>query len=142
MYTPKGYRGFKSLLLRQSGNPRNCNGFGDFSVYYAVILFRIFSRSEVVAEACETMLTDTDATQRIGNTLQAKDATLFEKVKQWFRDLAAKLRRAYKGLNPDSQIAQYAKRPSSKWTAWCSCGRIWQWTRRRITGALWLKTRV
>lgn len=68
------------------------------------------ARSEVVAEACETMLTDTDAAQRIGKTLQAKDATLFEKVKQWFRDLAAKLRRAYNGLNPDSQIAQYAKK--------------------------------
>ena len=68
------------------------------------------ARSEVVAEACETMLTDTDAAQRIGKTLQAKDATLFEKVKQWFRDLAAKLREAYKGLNPDSQIAQYAKK--------------------------------
>ncbi len=68
------------------------------------------ARSEVVAEACETMLTDTDAAQRIGQSLKAKDATLFEKVKQWFRDLAANLREAYKGLHPDSQIAQYAKK--------------------------------
>lgn len=68
------------------------------------------ARSEVVAEACETMLTDTDAANRIGQSLKAKDATLFEKVKQWFRDLAAKLREAYKGLHPDSQIAQYAKK--------------------------------
>ena len=68
------------------------------------------ARSEVVAEACETMLTDTDAAKRIGQSLKAKDTTLFEKVKQWFRDLAAKLREAYKGLNPDSQIARYAKK--------------------------------
>ena len=68
------------------------------------------ARSEVVAEACETMLTDTDAAQRIGQSLKAKDATLFEKVKQWFRNLAAKLREAYKGLHPDSEIAQYAKK--------------------------------
>lgn len=68
------------------------------------------ARSEVVAEACETMLTDTDAAQRIGQSLKAKDATLFEKVKQWFRDLADKLRKAYKGLHPDSEIAQYAKK--------------------------------
>ena len=68
------------------------------------------ARSEVVAEACETMLTDTDAAQRIGQSLKAKDATLFEKVVQWFRDLAAKLREAYKGLHPDNQIAQYAKK--------------------------------
>ena len=63
-----------------------------------------------MAEACETMLTDTDAAQRIGKTLQAKDATLFEKVKQWFRDLAAKLREAYKNLKPDSEIAQGAEK--------------------------------
>ena len=68
------------------------------------------ARSEVVAEACETMLTDTDAAQRIGQSLKSKDATLFEKVKQWFRDLADKLRKAYKGLHPDSEIAQYAKK--------------------------------
>lgn len=68
------------------------------------------ARSEVVAEACETMLTDTDAAQRIGQSLKAKDATLFEKVKQWFRDLADKIRKAYKGLHPDSEIAQYAKK--------------------------------
>ena len=68
------------------------------------------ARSEVVAEACETMLTDTDAAQRIGQSLKAKDATLFEKVKQWFRDIAAKLREAYKGLHPDSEIAKYAKK--------------------------------
>ena len=92
------------------------------------------ARSEVVAEACETMLTDTDAAKRIGQSLKAKDTTLFEKVKQWFRDLAAKLRRAYKGLNPTAILPSTQKRPSSKWTAWCSCGRIWQWTRRRITG--------
>ena len=68
------------------------------------------ARSEVVAEACETMLTDTDAAQRIGQSLKSKDATLFEKVVQWFRDLAAKLREAYKDLHPDSEIAQYAKK--------------------------------
>ena len=68
------------------------------------------ARSEVVAEACETMLTDTDAAQRIGQSLKSKDATLVEKVKQWFRDLATKLREAYKDLHPDSEIAQYAKK--------------------------------
>lgn len=68
------------------------------------------ARSEVVAEACETMLTDTDAAQRIGQSLKAKDATLFEKAVQWFRDLAAKLREAYKDLRPDSQIANEAKK--------------------------------
>lgn len=67
------------------------------------------ARSEVVAEACETMLTDTDAAGRIGQKLADQDRTLFEKIRQWFRDLAGKLREAYKGLKPDSKIAQNAK---------------------------------
>lgn len=68
------------------------------------------ARSEVVAEACETMLTDTDAAQRIAHRIQKQDATLWEKVVQWFRDLGDRLHKAYKGLDPDSQIAKEAKK--------------------------------
>lgn len=68
------------------------------------------ARSEVVAEACETMLTDTDAAKRIAQRIQKQDATLWEKVVQWFRDLGDNLRKAYKGLDPDSQIAREAKK--------------------------------
>lgn len=68
------------------------------------------ARSEVTAEACETMLTDTDAAARIGQRLQQQNKSLFDKIRQWFRELAGKLRQAYKGLNPDSQIARDAKK--------------------------------
>ena len=68
------------------------------------------ARSEVVAECCETMLTDTDAAERIARNIQAKDKTLWEKVVQWFRDLGNRMREAYKGLDPDSQIARDAKK--------------------------------
>lgn len=68
------------------------------------------ARSEVVAECCETMLTDTDAAERIARNIQAKDKTLWEKVVQWFRDLGNRMREAYKGLDPDSQIAGDAKK--------------------------------
>lgn len=67
------------------------------------------ARSEVVAECCETMLTDTDAAARIGQRLAQQDRTLFEKIRQWFHDLAKRLRDAYKGLEPDSTIAQEVK---------------------------------
>lgn len=64
------------------------------------------ARSEVVAEACETMLTDTDAAKRIAQNLKKKDQSLWQRVVQWFRDLGEKLRKAYEGLKPDSEIAQ------------------------------------
>ena len=68
------------------------------------------ARSEVVAEACETMLTDTDAAQRIAQRIQEQDSTLWQKVVQWFRDLGDKLRKAYHGFSPDSDIAREAKK--------------------------------
>lgn len=68
------------------------------------------ARSEVVAEACETMLTDTDAAKRIAQQIQQQDATLWERIVQWFKDLSQKLRDAYEGFNPDSQIARDAKK--------------------------------
>ena len=68
------------------------------------------ARSEVVAECCETMLTDTDAAERIARNIQTKDKTLWEKVVQWFRDLGNRMREAYNGLDPDSQIAKDAKK--------------------------------
>ena len=68
------------------------------------------ARSEVIAEACETMLTDTDAAQRIAKRIGQQDASLWEKIVQWFKDLSQKLRDAYNGLEPDSQIANDAKK--------------------------------
>lgn len=56
---------------------------------------------EVVADACETMLTDSDAIEKI-RALYEKDKTLFEKIKAFFADLIAKIKKAYDGMNPDS----------------------------------------
>lgn len=68
------------------------------------------ARSEVVAEACETMLTDTDAARQIAQRIQAQDASLWEKIVQWFKDFEQKLRSAYNGLKPGSGIAKDAKK--------------------------------
>lgn len=56
---------------------------------------------EVVADACETMLTDGDAIEKI-RALYEKDKTLFEKIKAFFAELIAKIKKAYDGMNPDS----------------------------------------
>ena len=61
---------------------------------------------EVIAELSETMFTDTDVAQRIADRIREKDMGLFEKLKEFFRDLADRLRRAYSGLKPDSAIAR------------------------------------
>jgi len=59
---------------------------------------------EVVADSMETMLTQGDAASFMAQ-LKQKDKTLWEKIRDWFKDLAKKLRDvvdAYKGYTPDS----------------------------------------
>ena len=65
--------------------------------------------SEAVAEMCETMLTDTDALTRISQKLHAKDAQLWTRIKNFLQGLVERLKAAYKGLEPDSDIAKVAK---------------------------------
>lgn len=64
---------------------------------------------ETIAEMSETMLTDTDATQRVSQELYKKDRTLWEKIRDFFTGLVEKLRSAYKGLDPDSDIARVTR---------------------------------
>lgn len=65
---------------------------------------------ETIAEMSETMLTDTDAAQRVSQELYKKDRTLWEKIKDFFTGLVEKLRSAYKGLDPDSDMGRVMKR--------------------------------
>ena len=72
---------------------------------------------ETIAEMSETMLTDTDAVRRVSQELYKKDRTLWEKIRDFFTGLVEKLRSAYKGLDPDSdmgRIAQQAIRDNEK----------------------------
>lgn len=65
--------------------------------------------SEVVAEMMETALTDTDVMERISARLQQTDMSLWEKIKKFLQGLVERLKEAYRGLNPDSSIAQLAR---------------------------------
>ena len=68
---------------------------------------------ETIAEMSETMLTDTDAAQRVSQELYKKDRTLWEKIRDFFTGLVEKLRSAYKGVDPDSDIGRVMKRAIS-----------------------------
>lgn len=65
---------------------------------------------ETIAEMSETILTDTDAAQRVSQELYKQDRTLWEKIKDFFTGLVEKLRSAYKGLDPDSDMGRIMKR--------------------------------
>lgn len=68
---------------------------------------------ETIAEMSETILTDTDAAQRVSQELYKQDRTLWEKIKDFFTGLVEKLRNAYKGVDPDSDIGRVMKRAIS-----------------------------
>lgn len=64
---------------------------------------------ETIAEMSETMLTDTDAARRVSQELYKKDRTLWEKIRDFFTGLVEKLRNAYKGLDPDSDMGRITR---------------------------------
>lgn len=65
---------------------------------------------ETIAEMSETILTDTDAANRLSQQIYKQDRTLWQKIKDFFTGLVEKLRSAYKGLDPDSDIGRMLKR--------------------------------
>lgn len=70
---------------------------------------RDLATSEAVAEMSETMLTDTDAAERVSRRLQQQDKSLWQKIKDYFSGLVERLKKAYKGMEPDSKIAQQTR---------------------------------
>ena len=61
---------------------------------------------EVVADSMEMMLSDGNVMKRL-EKLKAKDMDLWQKIKSFIDDLADKIRKAYKGLAPDSVEGRY-----------------------------------
>ena len=60
---------------------------------------------EVIADACSTMLLDSNAIQKLAQ----KDKSLFEKIKSFIKDLVAKINKLYANLDPETKEAQYVK---------------------------------
>lgn len=65
---------------------------------------------ETIAEMSETILTDTDAANRLSRQIYKQDRTLWQKIKDFFTGLVEKLRSAYKDSDPDSNIGRMLKR--------------------------------
>lgn len=65
---------------------------------------------ETIAEMSETILTDTDAANRLSQQIYKQDRTLWQKIKDFFTGLMEKLRNAYKDSDPDSEIGRMLKR--------------------------------
>ncbi|MGM9648262.1 MAG: hypothetical protein ACI3YH_09040, partial [Eubacteriales bacterium] len=61
---------------------------------------------EVIASSMETMLQSGNVVEAVAK-LRAKDATLWEKFAEYFRDLANRLRKAFQGLSPTSREGRY-----------------------------------
>ena len=57
---------------------------------------------EVVADAAERMLADSDAVQRLASELKTKDKTLWQKVKDYISNLVKRIKTAYAKLDPGS----------------------------------------
>ena len=64
---------------------------------------------EVVADAAETMLVDSNALEALSKKLHAKDKGLWQTIKDFIAKLVARIKAAYKGLNPDSAEANYVR---------------------------------
>ena len=59
---------------------------------------------EFIADSMETMLTDGNVLQQLAE-LRQRDKTLWEKIREWFKDFANKLKaviKTYDGVKPDS----------------------------------------
>ena len=64
---------------------------------------------EVIADACETMLTDSNAIEKLAK-LKSKDQSVWEKVKDFIKNLTNRIKAAYKKLNPDSVEANHVRK--------------------------------
>ena len=78
---------------------------------------------EVVADACESMLTDGEALREISKAVREQDASLWDRIRNYLSDLINRLRAAYKGLSPSStegklvsEMQETAKEMQKLWT--------------------------
>lgn len=64
---------------------------------------------EVVADSCEAMLVDSNAFEELSRKINAKDKSLWQSIKDFIAKLVARVKAAYKELNPDSHEANLVR---------------------------------
>ncbi len=118
--SPKKFRAFTDILFEEMGKngtdvsaliEAKAQKLGKMEDYKGLSENELndLAYSEVTAEMMETALTDTDVMERISARLQQTDKSLWGKIKDFLKGLVDRLKAAYKGLNPDSGIAQLAR---------------------------------
>lgn len=68
---------------------------------------------EVVADSMETMLADGNVVEKLAK-LKTEDRSLWEKIRDFIRDLAEKIKKVYAGLTPDSAEGRYVAEMKDK----------------------------
>ena len=64
---------------------------------------------EVVADACEAMLVDSNAFEAMSRKIHERDKGLWETIKDFITKLVARIKAAYKERNPNSAEANYVR---------------------------------
>lgn len=64
------------------------------------------AQEEVVAETMSGLLRDKKGLKEFSNQVYKQDRTLWEKIKDWFKDVIAAITNAYKNLAPESEEAR------------------------------------
>lgn len=85
--------------------------------------------SELIADSCEAFLLDSNATEVIAE-LATKDKDLAARIKRFFADILNKLRRVYKGLNPQSEEGKLMRKMASE------CEAIYRMFEDALAGAV------
>ena len=70
---------------------------------------RHIALEEIVAEACQKMLTSSNAVEKLAE-LKSKDKSLYEKVKEFINGFFEKIRKRYRHIKPQGAEAQFVER--------------------------------
>lgn len=89
-YGKKGQSVSDLIRNQQEKSKRNGRSLGWMQAY-----------EEMVADSMEIMLSDGTVIEKLSE-LRAKDKSLVQKIRDWFKSFSAKLRSAYEGLEADS----------------------------------------
>lgn len=105
-WSPEKYKTFSDFLIEQ---------YADNGVSVEDLLAKQMAKlntqdadyamKELVADACQTMLLDSKAVEKLA-ALRQQDATLWEKIKEFIGNLLADIKELYKGIKPDSEEAK------------------------------------
>lgn len=72
------------------------------------------AREEVVAEMCESFLTDEKVAQRISQKVYETDKGLWNTIKKWLEDFVAKIKSLFSDIDPQSENGRIVKEMGDK----------------------------